>query len=85
MQNMYSLLVDDRSEHKKAKEVNKNVVATISHNEYKGALLNNKRLKHSMNRIQNKNHRAGTYLTCFNNEIRILNNEYNGLSLGYEN
>ena len=30
---MYSYLVDDNSEHKKAKDVNKNVVATISHNE----------------------------------------------------
>ena len=39
---MYSLLVDDNSEHKKAKGLNKNVVATISHNEYKDVLLNNK-------------------------------------------
>ena len=31
---MYLHLVDDNSEHKKAKGVNKNVVATISHNEY---------------------------------------------------
>ena len=39
---MYSFLVDDNSEHKKAKGVNRNVVAPISHNEYKGVLLNNK-------------------------------------------
>ena len=32
---MYSYLVDDNNEHKKAKDINKNVVATISHNEYK--------------------------------------------------
>ena len=37
---MYSILVDDSNEHKKAKGVNKNVVATISHNEYKDVLLN---------------------------------------------
>ena len=30
---MYSYLVNDNSEHKKVKGVNKNVVATISHNE----------------------------------------------------
>ena len=36
---MYSLLVGDNSEHKKTKGVNRNVVATISHNEYKDALL----------------------------------------------
>ena len=35
---MYSYLVDDNSEHKKAKSVNKNV-ATISHGEYKDTFL----------------------------------------------
>ena len=49
---MYSFFTDDSSEHKKAKDVNKNVVATISHNDYKDALLNNKCLRHSMNRLQ---------------------------------
>ena len=39
---MYSFLVDDNSGHKKAKYVNRNVVAPISDNEYKGVLLNNK-------------------------------------------
>ena len=48
---MYSFFKDDSSEHKKAKDVNKNVVATISHNEYKDALLSNKCLRHSMNRL----------------------------------
>ena len=42
----YSYLVDDNSEHKKAKGVNKNVVATIIHNEYKDVLLNKKCLRH---------------------------------------
>ena len=37
---MYSYLVDDDSEHKKAKVVNKNVVARISHNKYKNIFLN---------------------------------------------
>ena len=32
---MYSYLVDESSVHKKAKSVNKNVVAVISHYEYK--------------------------------------------------
>ena len=32
---MYSYLVDENSEHKKAKSVNKYVVAVISHYEYK--------------------------------------------------
>ena len=37
---MYMYLVDDNNEHKKAKGANRNVVARISHNEHKDALLN---------------------------------------------
>ena len=48
---MYSFLVDDRSEHKKSKCVNKNVAAKINH-EDKDVLLNNKCLRYSMNRIE---------------------------------
>ena len=59
---MYSYLTDNKSEHKKeAKGVNKNIVATISHNEYKNVLMNKKCLRHSMNRIQCKDHKIGTY------------------------
>ena len=58
---MYSFLVDDNSEHKKAKGVNRNVVAKISHNEYKDVLKNNIFLRQSMNKIQSKDHRVGTY------------------------
>ena len=84
----YSLSVDN-SEHKKVKDVNKNAVAAISHNEYKDILLNNKCIRHSMNRIQGKDHRIGTYkisnisLSCFNDKIDIQNNECDGLGLGY--
>ena len=48
---MYSFLVEDNREYKKAKVVNRNAVATISHHEYEDVLLNNKCLRHSMNRI----------------------------------
>ena len=47
---MYLFLVDN-SEHTKAKGVNKNVVVTISHNEYKDVFLNNKCIRHLMNGI----------------------------------
>ena len=60
-QKMYSYLVDDNREHKKVKGVNKSVVATISHNECKDVLLNKKCLRYSVNRIQSKDHRIGTY------------------------
>ena len=41
--------------------MNKNAVATVCHNEYKEALLNNKCIRHSVNRIQRKDHRMETY------------------------
>ena len=80
---------NDESERKKARGVYSNVVATKSHYEYKDAFLNNKCLRHSMNIIQSKDHRIGTYeinkiwLFCFDDNIYIQNNGYNGLTLGY--
>ena len=44
-------MVDDNSEHKKVKGVNKNIVAIISYDEHKDVLLNNKCLRHSMKSI----------------------------------
>ena len=55
---MYSFSIDN-NEHKKAKGVNKNVVATISHYEYQNVLLNKKFIRHLMNRVQSKDHRIG--------------------------
>ena len=85
---LYSYLVIDNGEHKK-KGVNRNVVATISYNECKDVLLNKKCLRHSMNRIQSKDHKIGTYeinkisLSCFDDKIYIQNNGCDGLALGY--
>ena len=85
---MYSFLVDN-SEHEKAKSVIKNVIATISHNEGKDVFLNNKCIRHSMNRIQSKDHRIGTYeinknsLSYFYDNIYVHNNVYERLALGY--
>ena len=61
MPKMYPHLVDDNSEHNKTKDININVVVTISHNEYKDVLLNKECLRHSINRIQSKYHRIGVY------------------------
>ena len=47
---------------KKSKGMNRNVVATISHNAYKDVLLNNRCIRHSMNRIS-KEQRIRTYKT----------------------
>ena len=86
---MYSFLVDDNSENKEAKGLNKNVVATICHNKYRDVLLNKKCMRHSMNRIQRKDHRIGTYeinkisLPCSDYTIYIQNNGYDELDLSY--
>ena len=86
---MYSYLGTDNNEHKKAKEVNRNVVGTISHNEYKDFLLNKKCLRHSMNRTQSEDHKIGKYeinkiyLSCFDDKIYIENNGCDGVAPGY--
>ena len=70
-------MVDDKNEHKKANNLNRKVVVTISYIEFKDVLLNNKFLRHSMNRIQSKNRKIGTYgidrisLSCFDDKIYI--------------
>ena len=46
------------------------VVATIIHNECKNVLLNIKCIRHSMNIIQSKDHRKGTF------EIRKISLSY---------
>ena len=51
---MYSYLANNNSEHKIARCMNRNVVATVSHKECKDVLLNKKCLRHSMNRFQSK-------------------------------
>ena len=67
--------------------MNRNVVATISHNKYENVLLNKKCFRHSMNRIKSKGHKIGTYeinkisLPCFDGIIYIQNNGCDGLAL----
>ena len=58
---MYSYFADYNNEYKKAKGVNRNIVAPISQNEYKNVLLSNKCIRYTMNRIQSKDHRIGMY------------------------
>ena len=57
---MYLFLVE--------KSVNKNVVATISHNEFREVLLNKK--WHSVKKIQGKDNRIGT------DKIKIISLSY---------
>ena len=86
---MNSYLVNENSQHKKAKGENKNVALTINHNGYKAVLLNKKRLTRSMNRIQNKDHKIETYemnkisLSWFDDNIYIQSNRFDEVALGY--
>ena len=71
--------------------MNKNLVATRTHNEHKDVLLNKKCLRHLMNRIESKIHKIGIYeidkihSSCFDNETYwILNNGYDWFVLGYK-
>ena len=86
---MYSFLVDNNSDHEKARGVNRKVAATISQNVYKDILLNNKSWRRSMYKIRSKDHRIGNYeinkisFSCFVEKIYIQNNEYDALALRY--
>ena len=46
---IYSILITNSSEYKKAKGVNRNVAPKIGHNNYKYVLLNKNFLRHSIN------------------------------------
>ena len=59
---IYSFLVDGSSDHIKLKGVENNHVTII----WKDVLLNNKYLKHSMNRIQSRDDSIGTYKIKWN-------------------
>ena len=77
---MYSFLVD----------IKKQKAWIKSYNQYKDVLLNKKCIRHSMNRIQSKDHKIGTHqikkilLSCFDNKIYIQNNGYDILALDYQ-
>ena len=75
---LYSFFVDN-TEYKNRKGVNRNVVATINHNEYKDLLLNSKCIRHligtqKINKVS---------LSCFDGKIYIQHNGYYRLALRY--
>ena len=66
--------------------MNRNVVATIIHNEFENVFLNNRCLRYSINRTQSKDHRIRTYeinktsLSSFDDKTYIQKNGYDGLA-----
>ena len=88
---MYLFLIDDTNEQKKAKDVNKNGAARIDHGEYKNVLLNKKCLRYSINRIklniklkiiEQELMKLAKLQQNFDDKICILNNGFDGLTLG---
>ena len=59
---IYSFLVNDNNEHKEEKGVNRNDFARISHVEYKDVLLKKKWLRYSLNRVESKSYKIGSYI-----------------------
>ena len=58
---MYSLVIVDNEEIKKAKRVNKNVVKNKRHKEYIDVLFNKILIRNKKKSIQSKFHRIGTW------------------------
>ena len=83
---MYSSVVVDGEEIKKAEGVNKNVVKNRRQKEFVDVLFNKNMMRHKMKRIQSILHRIRTYdvcktsLSCFNDKIYILDNGINSLA-----
>ena len=61
---MYSLVIANNEENKKARGVNKNVVKSIRHKEYVDVMFNKNLIRHKMKTIQSKLHRNRTYDVC---------------------
>ena len=57
---MYSLVIVNNKESKKAKTVNKNVIKNIKQKKYIDFLFNKNLIMHKMKKIQSKLHKTGT-------------------------
>ena len=83
---MYSSIVVDSKEIKKAKGVNKNIAEKIRHKEYLDVLFNKNMIRHKMKIIQSNLHRIGTYdiykiiLSCIDDKRYILDGGINSLT-----
>ena len=87
---MYSLVIVDNEEIKKAKPANENVVKNKRHEEYIDILFNKILIRYKKKRIQSNFHRIGTYdvckisLSCFNDKRYILDDGITVLAYFYK-
>ena len=75
---MYSLIMKDNKEIKKAEGVNKNTAECIRHKEYVDVLLGRGLIRHKMKRIQNDVCKIS--LSCFDGNCYILDDGVSGLA-----
>ena len=88
---MYSVVIVNNEEIKKAKGVKNNVVKNIRHKEYLDVLFNKYFVRHKMKSIQSKLHRIGTSdvfkisFSCFDDKKYILDDNVNSLAYYHKN
>ena len=88
---MYSVVIVNNEEIKKAKGVKKNVVKNIRHKEYLDVLFDKYFVRHKMKSIQSKLHRIGTSdffkisFSCFDDKKYILDENVNSLAYYHKN
>ena len=88
---MYSVVIVNNEEIKKAKGVKKNVVKNIRHKEYLDVLFDKYFVRHKMKSIQSKLHRIGTSdffkisFSCFDDKKHILDENVNSLAYYHKN
>ena len=87
---MYSYIKDNQTGLKTAKGIKKNVIKkTITHENYRDTLLNNKQMHHKMKTIGSQNHELGSYeinkvsLSCFDDKRYIHNNGVTSYAYGH--
>ena len=89
---MYSYIKDNNKGGKTAKGINKNVIKNnITHDNYKGTLLNNDQMYHKMKTIRSENHELSSYeinkvsLSCFDDKRYIHEDGKTSYAYGHKN
>ena len=87
---MYSYIKDNEQTARTAKGIKKQVIKkTLTHDNYKEVLFNNKQLHHTMKTIRSKNHQLGSFelnkisLSCFDDKRFIHENGITSYAYGH--
>ena len=87
---MYSYIKDNEQTARTAKGIKKQVIKkTLTHDNYKEVLFNNKQMQHTMKTIRSKNHQLGSFelnkisLSCFDDKRFIHENGITSYAYGH--